>query len=149
MTYNSLRAICCPPNLSTNESACRMNAIPTGPQELEPWIIVSGDEQVAVWRIQDNQQDSQRDALALFSDRDYAQSYAQNHCCEPWRVVQCSDTHLIRLLADSFQQGIVLATLNPGETTTSQVFVLRDVLKAAKAQLERQRTKLAQPRSLT
>ncbi len=73
--------------------------------------------------------------LAIFSSEQKASDYAVNSCSSPWSVVQVARTQFLSLIVDCFRQGIRYATLNPGDSTAQSVFVLRDVLVAAKQEL--------------
>lgn len=110
--------------------------------ELEPWVIVtqSGSEdassQLAVWRIDGEHAQT---ALALFSDRPAAERYAQQFCTAAslsYRIEQFTSLQLLAVLAECFRQGMRCAALNPGPESAQQLFVLRDVLAAAKQRLQ-------------
>lgn len=106
--------------------------------ELEPWVIVSGkvpETSVVLWRLATQDADS----LAIFSDQTLAERYAHEHCHPPWECRQLDQSALLRVAVDCFREGIEYATLNPSQTGARQVFVLREVLKAAKTQLSRHR----------
>lgn len=99
--------------------------------DLEPWLVVLGeppDTSVAMWQLAQTSES----AVALFSTRENASNYAERHCSPSSSILQLDHTALIRLLADSYQQGARHAALDPTETSTRQVFVLRDVLTAAR-----------------
>lgn len=102
--------------------------------ELEPWLIILGQgpsASLALWRLSSNQELS----MALFSNREAAEDYCQ-HCCDgPSQVLQVDRTRLLGLMVDCFRQGIRYATLNPGDSTAQRLFVLRDVLLAARQTL--------------
>ncbi len=116
--------------------------------ELDPWLIVRGqatDATVALWKIAQAEEPS----LAIFSDRATAEKYAQENLIpaapatasgvELWRPMRFEQAELLRLMADSFRQGIRYAALNPSKSGARQVFVLRDVLKAARSRLKADR----------
>ncbi len=110
--------------------------------ELEPWLIVLGqgaDSALALWRLDDQQ----GDALAVFSNEVTAETYAGQNCGDVYRVVQLRELALIRTLADCFGQGIRYATLDPGPSRAQRVFVIRDVLLAARQRLSDQRDRQA------
>lgn len=109
--------------------------------ELEPWLIVTqaaaGDtsSQLAVWRIDGEHGQT---ALALFSDRTAAERYAQQFCSAgslSYRIEKFTSLQLVAVLAECFRQGMRCAALNPGPESAQQLFVLRDVLAAAKERL--------------
>jgi hypothetical protein len=104
------------------------------PNELEPWLILLGEGtegSLALWRLSSN------DALtvALFSSRDRALEYANQFCGNQNQIVQVERTRFLALMVDCFRQGIRYATLNPGDRSAQSVFVLRDVLVAARQTL--------------
>lgn len=110
--------------------------------ELEPWVIVtqagSGDasSQLAVWRIDGEHAQT---ALALFSERAAAERYAQQFCSAAslsYRIEQFTELQLVAVLAECYRQGMRCAALNPGPESAQQLFVLRDVLAAAKQRLQ-------------
>ena len=109
--------------------------------ELEPWVIVtqSGPDeataQLALWRIDGAQAET---ALALFSEGAAAERYAQQFCSEnslSYRIEQFTSLQLVAVLAECYRQGMRCAALNPGHESAQQLFVLRDVLTAAKLRL--------------
>lgn len=117
------------------------------PTELEPWVIVtqSGPDeatsQLAVWRLAGEHAQS---ALALFSDRQAAEHYAQQFCSAAtelvaasvsYRVEQFTSLQLVAVLAECYRLGMRCAALNPSGDSAQQLFILRDVLLAAKLQL--------------
>ncbi len=115
-----------------------MNSLADGAIELEPWLIVLGtapETTLAIWRIEASGDDS----IALFSDRDRAETYARSHCAAEHELILLDTPSLVRVMADCFRQGIRYATLNPTDNSARQVFVLRDVLSAARAKLEQAR----------
>lgn len=106
--------------------------------ELEPWLIVMGSSPnttLALWRIEARKEES----VAIFSSRALSETYAKEHCSQPFELLHMDQTRLIRVFADCFQRGIQFATLNPSNATAQQIFVLRDVLKAARAALAKPR----------
>lgn len=122
-------------------SAAAFNSSP--PTELEPWVIVTqcGQDattsQLAVWRIGGEQAQS---ALALFSDRAGAEHYAQQFCSSAatpatYRIEQFTSLQLVAVLAECYRLGMRCAALNPGAESAQRLFVLRDVLTAARQQL--------------
>lgn len=129
------------------------------PTELEPWVIVThtgaGEvaSQLAEWRIAGEKSQS---ALALFSDRELAERYAQQFCSSSatptatptattaassavppatYRIEQFTALQLVAVLAECYRLGIRCAALNPGRESAQQLFVLRDVLTAARERL--------------
>ncbi len=89
-----------------------------------------------MWQLASPRPDEQAQlTLAIFSTEQKASDYAVNSCSSPWRVIQVARTQFLSLIVDCFRQGIRYATLNPGESTAQSVFVLRDVLLAAKREL--------------
>lgn len=131
----------------------------TQPAELNPWVIVTpaapsgGLEQLAVWRLatppnlldsptleplSNSQPLPAQTALALFSDEPGAERYAQQFCSGTpprYRVEQFSSLQLVAVLAECYRKGMRCAALNPSGTAAQQIFVLRDVLAAAKQRL--------------
>ena len=102
--------------------------------ELEPWIIVednNAQRSPALWRVQAN--DSI--AVALFSDRDSAEVYATANYSNPCQIIHPSRTDLLRVLVECFRQGVRYAALDPGATQTRRIFELRQVLAAAREEL--------------
>jgi len=127
--------------------------------ELEPWLVVLGEAEqssLAMWQLTVEQltggQLMPLDALlnklqtpepisqltvALFSSEQRASDYADKCCSGITRVVQVDRTRFLSLMVDCFRQGIRYATLNPGDSTAQSLFVLRDVLSAAKQELSK------------
>ncbi len=114
--------------------------------ELDPWLVVLGDDvnaSLALWQLGDAQASAPSEkgecslSVAIFSDQPKALNYSQQCCQGPARTIQVSQTRFLSLMVDCFRQGIRYATLNPGNQTAHSVFVLRDVLKAAKGQLSK------------
>jgi hypothetical protein len=107
--------------------------------ELEPWLVLLGeaaDGSLALWRLADETvPESQRLTVALFSTEQRAADYAEKCCRAPNRVVQMGRTRFLSLMVNCFRQGIRYATLNPADKTAQSLFVLRDVLSAAKQEL--------------
>lgn len=108
--------------------------------ELTPWIIITGegeDAAVALWGINAPEGGGEAvESLAIFADGVDAKAYAQENCTQSWRTAQLDRPALLKLLVDCFRQGIKYATLNPESSSARRVFVIRDVLKAAKTELE-------------
>lgn len=138
-------------------SATSLN--PPASSELEPWVIVTHSgtgevtSQLAVWRIDGEQSQA---ALALFSERPLAERYAQQFCAPAaipppasppaaaasramapaaYRIEQFTPLQLVAVLAECYRLGMRCAALNPGRESAQQLFVLRDVLAAAKQRL--------------
>ena len=116
--------------------------------ELDPWLAVqshSANEigDIALWRIAAENGDEetsqggqfQHEALALFSSREHASRYADQQLNRQYRLCQPDRVQLLRILIDSFQQGIEYAVLDPSNDAARQLFSLREVLKAAREQL--------------
>lgn len=114
--------------------------------ELEPWLVVLGESvqaSLAMWRLGEVQLRELGDvqssdhplSVAIFSDETKAVDYATNCCQSPASAMQVDQTRFLSLMVDCFRQGIRYATLNPNGQTAQSVFVLRDVLKAAKEKL--------------
>jgi hypothetical protein len=102
--------------------------------ELEPWLIVLGDDQhgtLAMWRVSETEQP----ALALFSSAELAEGYANAHHSGAWHVTQPQRTALLRLMIECYQQQVTLAVLDPTQGTARSIFNLRDVLRAARQEL--------------
>jgi hypothetical protein len=109
--------------------------------ELDPWLVVLGSASngsLAMWQLADDKlpTDAQL-TVALFSTEQRANDYAEKCCEAPRRAVQVDRTQFLSLMVDCFRQGIRYATLNPGDSTAQSLFVLRDVLSAAKRQLSK------------
>lgn len=104
--------------------------------ELDPWLIVLGEASkgsLAMWRLADAKvPPDEQLTVALFSTEQRATDYAEKCCYAPSRVIQVDRTRFLGLMVDCFRQGIRYATLNPGDSTAQSLFVLRDVLSAAK-----------------
>ncbi len=118
--------------------------------ELAPWLVVLGDVveapqagsishgTLAMWRLSDEKLPANAQlTVALFSTEQRANDYAEKCCEAPGRVIQVDRTRFLSLMVDCFRQGIRYATLNPGDSTAQSLFVLRDVLSAAKRELSR------------
>jgi hypothetical protein len=102
--------------------------------ELEPWVIVIGegvDSAIGLWRIDGQEQPS----IAVFSDAGLASEYAQKHYHHSWQVKQLKGRPLIQFLVESFRQGCQYAALDPSAESSRQIFVIREVLKAARQSL--------------
>ena len=102
--------------------------------ELTPWIVLLGEGETvtsALWQIQQ----LATPAIALFSDESQAIHYNELHCHAAGRVLQLERTAVIRLLMEVFRQGVHYAALNPTETGARQLFVIREVLQAARSEL--------------
>jgi hypothetical protein len=113
------------------------------PEELEPWLVFFHSEvesYVALWRIDGTAgEPTHLESLALFSDQESATLYA-SQTCRPnttWRVQQLPSLDLIRILISCYTRGVKYAVLNPQEGRAQQVFILRDVLKAARIRLRK------------
>lgn len=109
--------------------------------ELDPWLVVLGEAangSLAMWRLGDERLSADEQlTVALFSTEQRANDYAEKCCQAPRRVVQVDRTRFLSLMVDCFRQGIRYATLNPGDSTAQSLFVLRDVLGAAKRELSK------------
>lgn len=132
--------------------------------ELEPWLVVLGEgdqSSLAMWQLSGEQLTSNQAnplisllnppapatqsleaqpaaaqlTVALFSSEQRASDYADKCCSGTSRIVQVDRTRFLSLMVDCFRQGIRYATLNPGDSTAQSLFVLRDVLSAAKREL--------------
>ncbi len=106
--------------------------------ELDPWLILIGQEpetRFACWHISHADQP----ALAVFSTRTHAERYAGEHCSPPATCMQLPEVSLLRMFADSYRQGVLYAALDPSDSSARQLFVLRDVLQAARQQLHDRR----------
>ncbi|MCA9192355.1 MAG: hypothetical protein KDB03_11355 [Planctomycetales bacterium] len=102
--------------------------------ELEPWLIIQGqvpNTSVAMWRIEHGSHTS----LAMFSERHLAEDYATENCDGDAHVIQLRSTELVKLMATCFGEGVRFATLDPKRGSARQVFILRDILRAARASL--------------
>lgn len=102
--------------------------------EIEPWVIVAecdDDQSLAMWRLSENDQPS----LALFSSAELAQGYARAQVAAPWKITQPSRSDLLRVMIECYRKKIELAVLDPDGTTAKRIFMLRDVLKAARDEM--------------
>ena len=109
--------------------------------DLDPWIVVVGEPPkttIAVWQIAAGDELS----IALFSSPARAEQYASQFCQPPCRALQFTQQQLIQLLADSYQQGTRYAALDPDGNSSRQLFVLRDVLVAARDLLKNSKNSL-------
>lgn len=128
--------------------------------ELSPWVIVQDDGptgSIALWRIDSlpapatfqpgsdswggsspgiasGQAEQGELAVALFSSFERADAYRTSQPPGS-RIMQLDQTGLLRMLLAAFQQGLQYAALDPGSHHARQLFEVRDVLKAARAQL--------------
>lgn len=128
--------------------------------ELSPWVIVQDDGpqgSIALWRIDSlpapatfqlgsnsteaipasstvGKSAQGELAVALFSSFQRAEAYRIDQPPGS-RIIQLDQTGLLRMLLAAFQQGLQFAALDPGPRHARQLFVVRDVLKAARAQL--------------
>lgn len=103
--------------------------------DLEPWLVFLGEPptvSVALWQVAEGGELS----LALFSSQGRAEQYADEFCPGSARVLQLERNGLIQLLAETYQQGTRYAALDPDGCSSRQMFVLRDVLLAARAMLK-------------
>lgn len=73
----------------------------------------------------------------MFTQQELAAQYANENCEKPFETLRVSSASLIRVMIDCFRSGIEYAALNPSKLAASRVFVVRDVLNAAKQHLER------------
>lgn len=114
--------------------------------ELSPWgiVIEAGklEESLALWRISLPPLANPLPgnalgqlALAIFSSREKAEEYCTANNLLRTRLVQFDELQTVRVLLAGYQQGMRYAALDPGSSTAKQLFVLRDVLKAAKQKL--------------
>lgn len=128
--------------------------------ELSPWVIVQGDGptgSIALWRIDsfpapatcqpgshspeglsarraEGEFKQGELAVAMFSSFERADAYRSDQPTAS-RIVQLDRIGLLRMLLAASQQGLLYAALDPGQHHARQLFVVRDVLKAARAQL--------------
>jgi hypothetical protein len=82
-------------------------------------------------------------ALAIFSSRARAEEYQQLSSSAELEggqseLVQLAETQLLQVLMSGYRQGMRYAALDPGSNTARQIFVLRDVLRAAQQKLRGQ-----------
>ncbi len=109
--------------------------------ELDPWLVVLGEpatSSLAMWRLADEKVPAEEQlTVALFSTELRANDYAEKCCEAPRKVVQVDRTRFLSLMVDCFRQGIRYATLNPGDSTAQSLFVLREVLGAAKREFSK------------
>lgn len=102
--------------------------------ELEPWILILGEApetSIATW----SPDDSASPAIALFSTRARADSYAEQHCPDAFSSVQLQRPELLQVLIDAYRNEMRHAVLDPSATQAGQLFRLDQVLKAAKEEL--------------
>ncbi len=117
-----------------------MNLI--GETELNPWLILLSDgdsTSLAMWRIAGSSTEQDTSSLAIFSDRAQATQYAQQYCSPVAQVMQFQELQLIRIMASCYEHGVQYAALNPTNSTTRQLFALREVLSSAKQRLKSER----------
>ena len=103
--------------------------------DLNPWFVVLGEPpttSVAQWQVAAGGERS----LAIFSSQQRALQYAVEFCAPPVRTLQLEQHGLIQLLAECYQQGTRYAALDPDGSSSRQMFVLRDVLRAARTFLK-------------
>ncbi len=116
------------------------------PAELSPWGIVNEagklEESLALWRISLPPRANQLPdaapgelALAIFSSREKAEEYCTANSLLGSRVVQFDELQTLRVLLAGYQQGMRFAALDPNSSTAKQLFVLSDVLRAARQKL--------------
>lgn len=108
------------------------------PDELQPWVILEGDSdstRLALWRME--QDDAE--AIALFSDEQLAKSYAEENCGPSFNVRRLERIAMVRVFADAYRSGIQYATLNPTSQNARQIFIIKDVLAAARTDLDSER----------
>lgn len=99
-------------------------------------MVTAGDQaEVCTWRVRDTGDE----ALAIFSTQALATTYAETHCTQEYRIVQTDKIQLARLLADSFREQMKYAALDPQADSVRQLFVIRDLLAAARDQFSQQR----------
>ncbi len=117
---------------------------PDNPLELSPWAVVNEDDadgSLALWRISVPRAGASREvesgelALAIFSTRDKAEEYSTLSGSPSARIVHFDEMQTLQVLMAGYQQGIRYAALDPGMDAARQIFVLRDVLKAARHKL--------------
>jgi hypothetical protein len=82
-------------------------------------------------------------ALAIFSSRAKAEEYQQLSASAEsdgvrTQLVQLAETQLLQVLMAGYRQGMRYAALDPSSNTARQIFVLRDVLRAAQHKLRGQ-----------
>ena len=91
---------------------------------------------VALWRIAEND----AAALAMFSGHEAAEAYGEANCMPPFRILQVENQSLVRIFIDCHQQGIEYAVLDPSQSSTRQVFVVAQILRAARNSLATRNT---------
>ena len=109
-----------------------------GSMELEPWIVVSnhgGENSIQLWAIAGTEQQ----AFAIFSNESGAQEYADAIGLSEYQLLQLDQSKLLKTMIDCYRNKIEFAALNPTQQKTSKLFKIKDVLAAAKDQLERAR----------
>lgn len=122
--------------------------------ELQPWIVVLGsparnalaqnslaeqslaeqslaEQSLALWRLSETDQP----ALALFTSAAQAERYALVNASAAWSVQQPARSALLRIMIECFRQDVQLAVLDPDQATARRIFNLRDVLRAARDEL--------------
>ncbi len=130
--------------LNQSPKSNEQHAFEANSGEIEPWLVVLGESEqgsLAMWRLSGematrlNLAPGAERTLAMFSTEQHASDYADKNCSGTKRIVQVDRTRLLSVMVDCFRQGIRYATLNPGDSTAHSLFVLRDVLSAAKREL--------------
>lgn len=102
--------------------------------EIQPWLVVIGSSaatRLAMWQIGE----TQKPALALFSNSERATQYAIAHIDEEFQVTQPARTALLTIMIECYRGQMEHAVLDPDSSSAKRVFVLRDVLKAAREEL--------------
>lgn len=106
--------------------------------ELEPWILaaqLAGESSLQLWEIAELQQN----ALAIFSDEQKASEYARSVGLVDYQVLQAQQPMFLKILIECHEQEIKHVALNPSGSEVSRLFVIKDLLQAAKQQLRNQK----------
>lgn len=103
-------------------------------QEIQPWLVVIGEQaetRLALWRISE----CKEPALALFSSSERASQYAAAHIGGKYMVTQPARTALLSIMIKCFRENMEHAVLDPDSLSAKRIFVIRDVLRAAREEL--------------
>ncbi len=108
------------------------------PNELQPWLVFDGcppEQTVALWKVAELDEP----AIVLFSSEAGAIEYSNLNCSNNATVMQLGSVELVKVLLQCVQQGVKFGAVDPTDGTSSQLFELRDVLRSARAVLEKRR----------
>lgn len=107
--------------------------------ELEPWIVVAnvaGDTVLQLWEVTELNEK----ALAIFSEEQLANDYAQATKLDDFQVLRFDQASMLKALIQCYSDGIKYLALNPSQSDVAKMFVVKDVLRAAKQQLSNEQS---------